>query len=665
MTELFLRTGLSNALLSLVLALLAGAVGLTFKRPQLTHLLWLLVFVKLVTPPLVHLPLVTIPSPAGLSSTRYVLSPSTGAIATGESTRSAASIQALTPSSTHGRTSSIGRWWASTHTRLTSWGARWLLPVWLVGGFLVFAGSLFRAYRFNRLLVRESVEAPSSIQDTAASISHHLGLRRVPTVYTTTACLSPMVWWMGGPVRVVLPLHLLRHMVPEQWRWVLAHELAHVQRRDYMVRWLEWLACVGFWWNPVVWWAQRNLRATEEICCDALVLSALKPSPHSYAKALLGAVEFLAGAMIRPPAMASEINSGGFLERRFKMMISRKTLRPTAVWIQVCVLFGALIVLPFGVVRAQDYEAVSQRLGQAVENGELTPEQARTMMTALKKNAARAQRGKAARQVDHDALGKKLKAAVQAGRLTEEDAARKWAAAQKKSNTRAGGEKSTSKTTPRKHPEDPGTWIASVGEDLRAAVEAGKITEKEAWAKWHKVKDQQIAPRLKAAVESGKMTEEQAMGIWHEIEKSEAGAKLKAAVKAGKMSEADARVKWDEINRTGTKKEPAPSNQKELETWIETTGNRIKAAAEAGEITGEEAWAKWFAFKENDVAPKLRATVEAGIMNKEEARAIWHRLELAELGERLRGAVEAGEISAEEARAKWHEMTGEEPVSQP
>ena len=110
-------------------------------------------------------------------------------------------------------------------------------------------------------------------------------------------------------------------MDAQQWQWILAHELAHelahVRRRDYLVRWLEWLACVVFWWNPVVWWAQRNLRAAEEICCDELVISCLNPKPISYANSLLSAVEFLARPALRPPAMASEINSGGFLERRF------------------------------------------------------------------------------------------------------------------------------------------------------------------------------------------------------------------------------------------------------------------------------------------------------------------------------------------------------------
>ena len=67
-----------------------------------------------------------------------------------------------------------------------------------------------------------------------------------------------------------------------------------------------------------MWWAQRNLRAMKEICCDDLVLSSLNPEPKSYASSLLAAVESLARPVLRTPAMASEINSGGYFERRFE-----------------------------------------------------------------------------------------------------------------------------------------------------------------------------------------------------------------------------------------------------------------------------------------------------------------------------------------------------------
>ena len=130
-------------------------------------------------------------------------------------------------------------------------------------------------------------------------------MKPVPTIRTTRAQLSPLVWWVGGKVRVVIPQSLFDQMDVQYSQWILAHELAHVCRRDYLVRWLEWLACVVFWWNPLVWWGRLNLRTNEEICCDDLILSSLNPKPRTYAASLLNAIEHLASSVICPPAVAT------------------------------------------------------------------------------------------------------------------------------------------------------------------------------------------------------------------------------------------------------------------------------------------------------------------------------------------------------------------------
>lgn len=62
MTDFFFQMGLSNACFSLALAIVAMVVGAKAKRPHLAHMLWLLVFVKLVTPPIATIPIVTIPA---------------------------------------------------------------------------------------------------------------------------------------------------------------------------------------------------------------------------------------------------------------------------------------------------------------------------------------------------------------------------------------------------------------------------------------------------------------------------------------------------------------------------------------------------------------------------------------------------------------------------
>ena len=56
MTDFFFQMGLSNACFSLALAIVAMVVGAKAKRPHLDHMLWLLVFIKLLTPPIVTIP---------------------------------------------------------------------------------------------------------------------------------------------------------------------------------------------------------------------------------------------------------------------------------------------------------------------------------------------------------------------------------------------------------------------------------------------------------------------------------------------------------------------------------------------------------------------------------------------------------------------------------
>jgi len=83
--------------------------------------------------------------------------------------------------------------------------------------------------------------------------------------------------------------------------------------------------------------------------------------------------------------MASEINSGELVEKRFEMTISDNPERTKCRWLQMCVLACAMGSLLCGTAEAQHYKAVAQRLDEAVSNGELSSEQARIMMDALRK----------------------------------------------------------------------------------------------------------------------------------------------------------------------------------------------------------------------------------------------------------------------------------------
>ena len=306
MTNLLLQIGGTKLIFSIILACGVWVVHRRVGRCAVSYPLWLLVLVALLAPAVVSLPVF----------------PVVGSGAAGSSGMSPGAVGAL------------------------------LVLLWVVGTAVLLGWTLLRALRFQRSLRRAAWLAPSELQDQASEIGHNLGMTRIPEVHTTSARVSPMVWWTGGKVRVLVPRFLLDQLDPEDLRAILAHELAHARRRDYLVRWLEWLACSVFWWNPVAWWARRQLRIAEEWCCDALGVAALKSSPRSYARSLLRAIELMSAARtVRAPAFASAADRGSnprTLRRRLEMIMARKAAAPAPRWLRVATWIAVVCVLPFG-----------------------------------------------------------------------------------------------------------------------------------------------------------------------------------------------------------------------------------------------------------------------------------------------------------------------------
>lgn len=357
MMETIFQFGISNATIACLLAIVAYSVGVYANRPKLTHLLWILVLVKLVTPPIFNLPLSLIAAPSESVAAKFVSDkdPQGATVAIVDQVHSESEMDR-------------GDLAASEVVSASFWNTTkpWLGVAWLLGTISVLLISIARIVRFHLLLKRSTQQTERKLLNVGERLAQQLGLQKMPTITTTTANISPMVWWVGGDVKIVLPQSVMDKMSDEQCQLILAHEMAHICRRDYLVRWLEWLARVFFWWNPIVWWAQRNLRGVEEACCDELVLSKLNPSAKTYANTILTTVESLVSPVVSPPAMVCEINSGGFLERRIKLIMTRDSIQHPTPKRSVLAVYFALFVIPFGFVDAQDTGQEHQQ-GQPAE----------------------------------------------------------------------------------------------------------------------------------------------------------------------------------------------------------------------------------------------------------------------------------------------------------
>ena len=410
MVDFLIAATLSNLLVSTTLAGLAWIVQRRIPSPGLANLLWVIVMIKLITPPLVGIPAMTIPSISGSD----ISAPS-------------AKLDVLPVAefdSSFGPADATPKVVATSATSGSYLSAAEIACfVWLAVSAVLFAVSGVRILRFHWLLMRISRVDQQLSRSLALSIARQFGLRRAPDILVTAANIAPFVWWLSGRCVVVVSSRAMEELNQTDIRLIITHEMAHVKRRDHWFRWLEWIALIAFWWNPIMWWARRQLRTSEEMACDQLVLQTAKSEVNQYANSLLNMAELLASSEIRPPVVASAINSGGILEKRLNVMMNgRHWMAPAA--LRTTVVAMAMCLFPLGFVYAQSFEAVERRLGGAVESGELSLEQAKLMMEALR-HSVHGDRELEAKKHRYMMFTKEIKAAVEAGKLSEEEAEEK------------------------------------------------------------------------------------------------------------------------------------------------------------------------------------------------------------------------------------------------
>jgi beta-lactamase regulating signal transducer with metallopeptidase domain len=153
--------------------------------------------------------------------------------------------------------------------------------------------------------------------DAAADLSLAYGLRRAPLILQSDS-LGMLGTWGIVRSKVLLPADAL-HWPADRIRIVLAHELAHVRRRDWMVQVAAQFLCAVYWFNPLVWIASRRLRIESEQACDDVVL-AMGVEGGTYASELVDlARAFNAERMFVPAAAIARPSS---LERRVRAMLN-------------------------------------------------------------------------------------------------------------------------------------------------------------------------------------------------------------------------------------------------------------------------------------------------------------------------------------------------------
>jgi beta-lactamase regulating signal transducer with metallopeptidase domain len=213
----------------------------------------------------------------------------------------------------------------------------WIVMAW-------FAGATACSLRllmgfFSATALRRSGHAPALTewQQTLDRLIERMRVARPVRLLATDRVDSPSVVGWLRPV-ILVPAAVLCGLTPGQVEALLAHELAHVRRHDYLVNILQGIAESLLFYHPAVWWISSQIRAEREHCCDDLAVAA-SGDVLVYARAL-AKLEAMRPAHFKAALSAND----GSLLRRIQRLADPVAAHRQAGWGAACSL-GALLLL--------------------------------------------------------------------------------------------------------------------------------------------------------------------------------------------------------------------------------------------------------------------------------------------------------------------------------
>lgn len=279
---------LDSSLMGSILIVLIILVRLTFKKRLSTHcqyLIWFLLIVRLIIPyapessisifnVFLHLNIKTWPG--------HVIGVQTNSQATW-STDSQLPIS-TTVNDADDYTHRIERSFFDSNENI-------VLGIWLIGALSLTIYTITLTARMRRILKNGAKVTDVGAIGLFEECKLALNIKSTPVLIESSVIRSPMA---AGTLRphIILPSGIVTELSQEKLRFIILHELAHLQRKDIYVNWITTLLQIFHWFNPLMWYAFNQMREDRELACDANVLSVLKPDEYkSYGDAIICLLE--------------------------------------------------------------------------------------------------------------------------------------------------------------------------------------------------------------------------------------------------------------------------------------------------------------------------------------------------------------------------------------
>lgn len=242
----------------------------------------------------------------------------------------------------------------------------WITAAWLVGVLLLSFRPLWGWLHVRRLRRHGLVSLSDPLQEICGNLATRLGVRRAVEFAQSALVEVPTVVGYLKPM-VLLPASALSGLSTSQIELILAHELAHVRRHDYLVNLVQTVVESLLFYHPGMWWVSSQIRRERENCCDDMAL-ALGGSRANYVRALAQLEER------RSVPTAALAASGGSLLPRARRLLGQPQrgfgYRHATAWLAGVVTIGlvAAALMVSGVAQGETKHSAAKEVDTAESN---------------------------------------------------------------------------------------------------------------------------------------------------------------------------------------------------------------------------------------------------------------------------------------------------------
>lgn len=198
----------------------------------------------------------------------------------------------------------------------------YLALIWMLG-IIVFAFRLQLGLSGTRRLKQQASDCGSNqLHSILSALCKKLNINRSVVLKRSKHIDQPVLIGWLKPV-ILLPAGILAGLPPLQVEAILAHELAHVRRHDYLFSVLQSVLETLFFFHPAIWWISHRIRIEREYCCDDLAVKTTGEK-KTYLNTLAQLEVYRTASLV--PALS--MNDGSLLDRVQRIVTRSLTPHP-------------------------------------------------------------------------------------------------------------------------------------------------------------------------------------------------------------------------------------------------------------------------------------------------------------------------------------------------